>query len=308
LFSQGTLLLLEDVAPLLGETIRRFQAETELALYRENLEHLVKQRTAEFEAANAQLQGEVAQRKRTETELRRTAAELERSNCDLEQFAYVASHDLQEPLRAISGYLKLLQQRFPEHVDTKAREYVGGVVEAAGRMQTLIRDLLAFARVGSPSTSTEAVDLNKALADALRNLGAATESAGATVSSERLPLVSLDYSLAVQLFQNLIGNAIKFRGLEPPQVHVSAREEGDQCVVSVRDNGIGIDPHYHQRIFQVFQRLHTRKQYPGTGIGLALCKRIVERSGGRIWVESQIGNGSVFCFALPRDAGKKESP
>ena len=254
------------------------RAEAELARYRDHLEDLVKLRTAE----------------------------LARSNEDLGQFAYVASHDLQEPLRAVGGYVKLLQHRFPEKLDAKAREYVTGAADGAERMQKLITDLLAFSRVGTRGVAFAPADLNALLRDALNNLQASIKEAGATVTSDPLPSLSVDATQIVQLFQNLIGNAIKFHSDRTPVIHVGARQEKERWLFWVRDNGIGIEPQYAGRIFQIFQRLHTRKQYPGTGIGLAICKKIVERHGGEIWVESQPGQGSTFYFSIPEISAKKE--
>jgi light-regulated signal transduction histidine kinase (bacteriophytochrome) len=260
---------------------------------------LVHQRTSELEATNARLEVEIAERRRAQEAVQETARELERSNRDLEQFAYVASHDLQEPLRAVGGYVKLLQRRFPEQLDDKAAEYILGAADGAARMERLIADLLAFSRVGSRGGRFVATELNGLLADALFNLKASIKAAHAAVTHSPLPTLTVDPTQFVQLFQNLIGNALKFRGPHAPQIHVAARRQDDRWVFSVQDNGIGIDPRYFDRIFHIFQRLHTRKHYPGTGIGLAICKKIVERHGGAIWVESQPGQGATFSFSLP---------
>ena len=230
--------------------------------------------------------------------LEQANVELSRSNRDLEQFAYVASHDLQEPLRSITGYLQLLERRYKDRLDAHADEFIAYAVEGAARMQALINDLLAFSRIGSRGSPFAPADTQKVLDEALRNLGKAIEESGAVVTHDPLPTVNGDATQLVQLLQNLVGNAIKFRGQEPPQIHVGARPEGDQWLFSVRDNGIGIDPQYAERIFVIFQRLHLRTEYPGTGIGLAICKRIVERHGGRIWVESEQGKGATFYFTL----------
>ena len=246
---------------------------------------------------------EITSGKQAQAALQQTAEELKRSNRDLEQFAYVASHDLQEPLRAVSGYVKLLQLRFPDKVDAKVTEYITGACDGAERMERLITDLLAFSRVGTEGGDFVTVDLNAALGDALRNLHASIKAAHAQVTRDSLPGLPGDVTQIMQLFQNLIGNAIKFRGEPPPQIHVGVRREPERWVFSVRDNGIGMDPQYSKRIFQIFQRLHTRKHYPGTGIGLAICKRIVERHGGTIWVESQPGHGSTFFFSIPARSG-----
>ena len=294
---------LESMSPLIGEAVRWYQTEAKLAEYRDHLEELVKQRTRELEAANEQLREEIACRKVAEEALLRTAEELKRSNLELEQFAYAASHDLQEPLRAAGGYVRLLEHRFPDKLDAKAREYIEGAAEGANRMEQLITDLLAFSRVGTQGRELVPVKLGAALDAALRNLQFSIRAAKATVTRDPLPTVPVDEGQMEQLFQNLIANALKFQNERPPELHIGARAEEGRWVIWVRDNGIGIAPQYFERIFQVFQRLHTRKKYPGTGIGLAICKKIVERHGGRIWVESQPGQGSTFCFSIPAGCG-----
>jgi len=227
-------------------------------------------------------------------------ADLARSNAELEQFAYIASHDLQEPLRMVSSYVQLLERRYKGKLDQDADEFIGYASEGALRMQRLINDLLAYSRVGTRGKSFEEVDLEAALAQALDNLLLAIKEKNASITHDPLPAVYGDSGQLTQVFQNLVDNAIKFRREEAPRVHVSARLEGNDCICSVQDNGIGIAPEYLNRLFVLFQRLHTRKEYPGTGIGLAICKRIVERHGGRIWVESSPGEGSTFYFAIPR--------
>ncbi len=299
LFPPDTIEFIEAMAPLVGEAIHRFQAEAELAAYRDQLQVLVQKRTSELEIANAQLQIEISQRQSVQENLQEAARELERSNRDLEQFAYVASHDLQEPLRAVAGYVRLLERRFPDRIDPKAAEYVTGAADGAARMERLITDLLAFSRVGTHGGNLVDTDLNQLLRDALHNLQASIRSAQAVVTSDPLPSLAVDPTQIVQLFQNLLGNAIKFRSERLPKIHVGAQHSQDGWTLSVRDNGIGIERQYFDRIFQIFQRLHTRRQYPGTGIGLAICKRIIERHRGAIWVESESGAGSVFYFTLP---------
>ncbi|RPI22415.1 MAG: PAS domain S-box protein [Acidobacteria bacterium] len=242
---------------------------------------------------------DVTERKRTEEEVRRTAQELERSNHDLEQFAYVASHDLQEPLRAVSGYVELLQRRYQNHLDETALRYISGASDGTLRMQKLITDLLAFSRVGTRAGVFEPTDLNRLLDEVLQDLCPGIMEAGAVVTRDPLPILPVDPTQFAQLFQNLIGNALKFRSEKPPEIHVGARHEPHGWCFSVCDNGIGIDPQYQDRIFLIFQRLHTRRQYPGTGIGLAICKRIVERHGGKMWVESQVDRGATFYFTFP---------
>jgi PAS domain S-box-containing protein len=225
--------------------------------------------------------------------------DLRRSNAELEQFAYVASHDLQEPLRAVAGMVQLLQRKYQGQLDERADQYITHAVEAAGRMQALITDLLSYSRVDRYGKPFEKVKTAECLRVALKNLEISIRESEAAITWDDLPTVMADGPQLAQLFQNLIGNAIKFRGEAQPQIHISARQKGDAWEFSVRDNGIGIEPQYFERIFLVFQRLHTRREYAGTGIGLALCKKIVERHGGQIWVESQLGQGATFYFTLP---------
>jgi PAS domain S-box-containing protein len=227
------------------------------------------------------------------------ATELSRSNAELEQFAYVASHDLQEPLRMISSYLQLIERRYKAKLDTDADEFIRFSVDGAKRMQSLINDLLTFSRVGTRGKPFERVETEKTLGEALANLEVAIEESGGKVTHGPLPAVNGDPGQLTQLFQNLVGNAVKFHGKDPPEVRVEATHNDSQWEFAVRDNGIGIDPNHFDRVFIVFQRLHGRDEYPGTGIGLAICKKIVERHGGRIWVESEPGKGSAFHFTLP---------
>jgi signal transduction histidine kinase len=238
--------------------------------------------------------------KRQGERLRRTADELARSNRELEQFAYVASHDLKEPLRKITIYLQLLERRYRDRLDADARQYLGHAVDAAGYMQTLVNDLLAYARLGSRPRPLERTDCAAVFDQALANLAAAVQETKADVSRTALPAVPGDASQLVQLFQNLLDNALKFRQPgQAPVVRVDARRDGDDWLFAVRDKGIGIDSRYAERIFVLFERLHGKGEYPGTGIGLAICKKIVEQHGGRIWVESQPGSGATFWFTLP---------
>src|SRR2546425_815798 len=238
-------------------------------------------------------------------DLRKLITELERSNKELEQFAYVASHDLQEPLRMVSSYTQLLERRYGDKLDDKGRTFIAYAVDGATRMQRLINDLLEFSRVSTRGKPMQPVDVNRVLGAVRANLSVAIREADALVTSDELPTVVADETQLVQLLQNLVGNAIKFRGGERPHVHVSAQPAATECVFAVRDNGIGIAPEYFERIFVIFQRLHARGEYPGTGIGLAVCRRIVERHGGRIWVESAPGQGSTFYFALPTGNGRQ---
>ncbi len=243
---------------------------------------------------------DITERKRAEDKLRGVLVELERSNKDLELFASIASHDLQEPLRMVASYTQLLAERYEGQLDEKARKYIAYAVDGAIRMQRLVNDLLTYSRVGTHGNPIETTDSHSILGEAIRNLATTIEESKAIVTNEELPMVRADASQLVQLFQNLLANAIKFRAENFPHVHVSARDEGCEWVFSVRDNGIGIDRQYADRIFVIFQRLHTRQEYPGTGIGLAVCKRIVERHGGKIWFESETGKGSTFFFTVPK--------
>jgi PAS domain S-box-containing protein len=244
---------------------------------------------------------DITDRKRAQAVLRAAYDELARSNAELQQFAYVASHDLQEPLRMIGSYTQLLERRYGDKLDSDAREFMGFIVDGATRMKQLIEDLLAYSRVGTRGKELRPVPAQAALDRALVNLRAAIESSGAQITHDALPEVNGDDTQLTQLFQNLVGNAIKFRKQdEPLRVHVGVQDAGDEWRFSVADNGIGIERQYFERIFMVFQRLHTRDEYPGTGIGLAICKKVVDRHGGRIWVESAQGKGSTFIFTLPK--------
>ena len=242
---------------------------------------------------------DITERKKAGEILKSKLEELARSNEELEQFAYVSSHDLQEPLRMISSYLQLLQRRYQGSLDDKADKYIYYAVDGASRMQNLINDLLEFSRVTTRARDHVPMDSEFILDQVLSNLEVFIEENEATVSHCSLPEVMADYSQMVQVFQNLIINGIKFRSEEAPQIHISAEKKTREWVFSVRDNGIGIDPQYSEKIFEVFKRLHKKEEYPGTGIGLAICKKIVERHGGRIWVESELDKGSTFYFTLP---------
>lgn len=236
------------------------------------------------------------------SERKRLQAELERSNKDLEQFAYAASHDLQEPLRMVSNFVQLLARRYSGRLDSDADEFIAFAIDGAGRMKAMIDDLLDFSRVGRRTGPIAPIDTNAALGQALANLRTAIDESGAAVTTDALPVVVADAAQVTRLFQNIIGNAIKFRGERPPVIRIDARREGGFQVFSIRDNGIGIESENLDRIFGLFQRLHSREDYPGTGIGLSLCRRIVERQGGRIWVESKPGEGSTFFFTLPAES------
>jgi len=242
---------------------------------------------------------DISDRLGREEALKKRTAELERSNRELERFAYVASHDLQEPLRMVTSFTQLLAKRYTTKLGPDADEFIGFAVDGAKRMQALIDDLLAYSRAGRQGVKLVRVEADRALDDALSNLKPAIETAQAIITRDPLPTVTADATQFVQLFQNLVSNAVKFRAAATPQVHISASREGSEWVFAVQDNGIGIDPAHKPKLFVMFQRLHPRHQYPGTGIGLALCKMIVERLGGRIWVESSPGLGATFRFTVP---------
>lgn len=243
---------------------------------------------------------DISERKRTQEELARRAADLARSNADLEHFAYIASHDLQEPLRAVAGFTDLLARRYKGRLDKDADEFIDFALSGANRMKQLVNDLLAYSRVGTKAKAFAPTDCGAAFDQAIRNLAITIEEHYASIRvTNPFPIVMADKTQLIQVFQNLIANAIKFHGSEPPRIDVSAEKKDGEWLFCVRDNGIGIDPRHVDRIFAVFQRLHSQQEYPGTGIGLAICKKIVERHGGRIWVDSQPGRGSSFYFTLP---------
>ncbi|MDB4952304.1 MAG: sensor protein [Gemmatimonadetes bacterium] len=242
---------------------------------------------------------DVSARRRTEETLAAQARELSRSNADLEQFAYVASHDLQEPLRMVASYTQLLARRYRGRLDDDADEFIGYAVEGVTRMQSLINDLLAYSRAGTRGEGVQATEMEDVLRRVLAGLGPALEESGARVTHGPLPTLQVDAAQMDQVLQNLVGNALKFRGAEPTHVHVSAQRLDDAWEISVRDNGIGISPEFAERVFVIFQRLHSRAEYPGTGIGLAICKKVVERHGGRIAVRPAPGGGAEFRFTIP---------
>jgi signal transduction histidine kinase len=256
----------------------------------------LEQRVADLQRAEAELK---ALNEDLEKRVLERTLELRRSNEDLEQFAYVASHDLQEPLRMITNYLQLLRQRYKDKLDAGADDFIGFALDGSKRMHQLIHDLLTYSRVGTHGKEFARTDCAQALAHALANLRVAIEESRAEITHDSLPAVMGDEVQLTQLFQNLIGNAVKFRGEAAPKIHVGVQRGGAEWEFSVRDNGIGIAPEDFQRIFVVFQRLHSREKYPGTGIGLSVCKKIVERHGGRIWLESKPGQGTTFYFTLP---------
>ncbi|MCE5267722.1 MAG: PAS domain S-box protein [Planctomycetaceae bacterium] len=241
---------------------------------------------------------DITERKRAEETLRKAADQLARSNEELEQFAYVASHDLQEPLRVISGYVQLIDHKYKGRLDADGDQFLHYITDGATRMRQLITDLLDYSRVGTRGKALQPTDLKKVLGRVEADLKGVIDESGAAIKCRPLPTVLGDETQLARLFQNLIGNAIKFRNQRPPEIEISASRDGDHWTLAVRDNGIGIEPQYWERIFVIFQRLHTRQKYPGTGIGLAICKRIVERHGGTIWLDSQPGDGTTFYFTL----------
>jgi hypothetical protein len=241
---------------------------------------------------------DITERKKDEEELLNLTEELQRSNTELEQFAYIASHDLQEPLRTVTSFVQLLTRRYQDKFDDKANEFMEIIVESAARMQRLLKDLLEYSKVGSRNKSFHPIELDTVLKYALLNLKTAIEETRAEIKVQEMPSVRADETQMIQLFQNLIGNGIKFRGDKVPLVKITSERNGDDWVIHISDNGIGIEPQYFDQVFIIFNRLHLRDEYPGTGLGLALCKKIVERHGGRIWLESIPGEGTTFSFSF----------
>jgi light-regulated signal transduction histidine kinase (bacteriophytochrome) len=242
---------------------------------------------------------ELADSEEGRRELDARGRELARSNSDLEQFAYVASHDLQEPLRKVTSFCQLLQRRYSGQLDERADQYIEFAVDGAKRMQVLINDLLAFSRVGRHGEPAEVVDLGDLVDRAAENVAGALEESGGAIERGDLPAVLGEPVLLTTVFQNLLGNSLKFRGEDPPRVRVDADRDGDRWLLRFADNGIGIEHEYAERIFVIFQRLHARNTYPGTGIGLSMCRKIVEHHGGMMWLEQHAGAGTVFVIALP---------
>jgi signal transduction histidine kinase len=293
--------------PIVPEVLRS-KVAVFVELSRKN--RLLRKHAETLEQKNAELQKEIIERARAEEDVRRLNAELERrvgdrtrelsrSNDELRQFAYVASHDLQEPLRTVASYAQLLAKRYRGKLDGDADEFIRYMVEGVTRMHNLLNDMLAFSRVTETKDKPlEPCNLDAVVKSAVMNLEASIHEANATIACDPLPTVMGDQTQLTQVFQNLVSNAIKYRGDEQPRITVSSEQGGDEMTVSVTDNGIGIDPQYSERIFGIFKRLHGR-ELPGTGMGLAICKRIIERHRGRIWVESELGKGSTFRFTLP---------
>ena len=258
---------------------------------------------ADVDGMRRQIVSEFHALRDTTERLDERTAELERSNTELEQFAYVASHDLQEPLRKVASFTQLLERRYKGQLDERADQYIAFAVDGAKRMQVLINDLLSFSRVGRLTREHVEIGAGELIDQALANLSLAIEESGATVTvAEDMPPVSVDASLLVGVFQNLIGNALKFRAEQPPHITLSWADAGDEWEFSVADDGIGVEPEYADRIFVIFQRLHAKDAYPGTGIGLAMSRKIIEYHGGRIWLDTSVASGTVFRFTLPKIA------
>jgi signal transduction histidine kinase len=285
-------LLLSTYEDVVLQNLRLREMRKKLLMLNERLEKMVDERTRS-------LRIEVAERRKAQSALAEQAEELARSNAELEQFAYVASHDLQEPLRAVASSTQFIAKHYGDKLGPEADEFIGYTVNGVRRMRALINDLLSYSRVGTRGGEFKPVRCELVLTETLQNLRGAVRDKNAVVTHTPLPTVLADATQLGQLFQNLIGNAIKFCGNGPPRVHVSAQRNGREWTFMVRDEGIGIDPEHVDLVFEVFQRLHTDAEYSGTGIGLAICKKIVERHGGRIWVESRLGSGSTFRFTIP---------
>jgi chemotaxis family two-component system sensor kinase Cph1 len=259
------------------------------ALYTENGEHIG------FQSANIDITERIKSRKK----LKNALEDLKRSNAELEQFAYVASHDLQEPLRMVASFTQLLQKRYIDKLDQDANDFINYAVDGAIRMQSLINDLLAFSRVGTQKAAFNETDMNLILEQVKSNLSYSIKDTGAIITNDPLPVVIADESQMIQLIQNLISNAIKFQKKNAtPIIHISGKTEENQWIFSVKDNGIGIDPQFFDRIFIIFQRLHKKDEYGGTGIGLSVCRKIAQRHGGKIWIESEPDKGTTFYLTL----------
>jgi PAS domain S-box-containing protein len=244
---------------------------------------------------------DITERKKVKGNIRILMEDLKRSNVELEQFAYIASHDLQEPLRTVSGFASLLEKRYKESLDKDAHEFIEFIIDGATRMQDLINDLLTFSRIGTKGTIFKPTDMNVVLEAILNNVRISAIETNAIITNDPLPVIIADESQIVQLLQNVISNAIKFHGLVPPKIHISGETKKNEWIFTVRDNGIGIDSKNFERIFVIFQRLFKKGEFPGTGIGLAVCKKIVQHHRGKIWVESELKKGSTFYFSIPRN-------
>ena len=225
--------------------------------------------------------------------------EVERSNAELEQFAYITSHDLREPLRMITSFLQLLERRYSDQLDEDANEFIGFAVDGAKRLDAMINDILIYSKVSNKDRNLTTIDFNEVIKEVYVNLADSIEKTNAEITYDSLPSIITDKQLMTQLFQNLISNAIKYRSEETPKIHISIKKEKTQYLFSIKDNGIGIDQKHLERIFTIFQRLHSNSEYEGTGIGLAIAQKIVHQSGGEIWAESKLGIGSTFYFTIP---------
>ena len=289
----------------------RKKAELELKDYRKELEKLVEKRTAELQNANIKLKKEVEERKKAELALKQTyeilenkveerTRELNRSNEELKQFAYVASHDLQEPLRKITSFTELLATRYEHAFDNRAQNYMNYILDGAKRMQTLIRALLSYSRV-SRHIDFEKVNLAELVGQVLTDMEPSIQETDALIKLRRLPVIPANRILIAQLFQNLIGNALKYRSDKKLEIDIGAKRKKTMWEIYIKDNGIGMEPQFAERIFIIFQRLHNREKYSGTGIGLAICKKVVELHGGEIRVDSRPGEGATFYFTLPKN-------
>ena len=283
--------------------LQQLATQVAIAIKQAILFEQLQQTNQALEEAKANLEQRVSDRtkalKKANRKLLNLNRELTRSNHELEQFGYIVSHDLREPLRMVTSFTKLLSQRYADRLDQEANKIIGYAVEGATRMEDLINDLLVYSRVGSQGQQFESLNSEELLDQALSNLRLAIHEVHAHIRKEPLPVILGDRTQLVQVWQNLIANALKYHGQEVPIIEIGATAELEQWLFWVKDNGIGIAPKYNQRIFQIFQRLHTRQEYPGTGTGLAICYKIIERHGGKIWVESELGQGATFYFTLP---------
>jgi len=244
------------------------------------------------------------QKSKKELEFNEITLDLRRSNEDLQQFAYVASHDLQEPLRAIVSFSQLLEDKYQDKLDKDGKDFIQFITDGAKKMNILIKDLLAYSRITTHAKPPQSTNLENILKDSLFNLQESIKESDAVITYDKMPILKVDKTQFMQLFQNIISNSVKFRRKEPPRVHIGVKESYNEWLFSIKDNGIGIESKYFDRLFNIFYRLHTKEEYPGTGIGLPICKKIVQRYGGEIWVESELGKGSIFFFTIPKKKTK----